>query len=515
MLPTNSNEAKDKGCNPVSSNCVVWQGPDLECIGLCKGDTISDVIAKMATELCNLIEMFDLDGFSLACLAVPASDPVTNIHDLIQVLVERICALEGINATEAADGTPVSGSDCPINCVVDIAPCFYYLNPQGDTITTMQLTDYVHAIGNRICDILSDIAALQDGQQVLDNQVNNVNTPAIAALEADKANKNSLYYQLSTKTDPTGSTKYITDALRSVENSLIGTQDATGTPTELYQSILKEGFLNDSAKLFGTGNMASIPGWVDEPQKVSDTLGNIWLSIHDIRSAVAYMQENCCSTGCSDIYLNFRSALNVTPGNSILTVFTDGSTGFTSDWKQCSGDTRIVVTDVYGNSTTFRTDLIVLIDNPSGYSIDITATSIDVTTDLTVTAETCFMNTAVETQCEKDYVYTIQSTPDCPSNVLTVLSNSVSYQFTSTVGYSYIVSIYYYGGSSPVATQIIASPGTIVANTIFGLLETTQYEIQVVLVDTTGGETPCARQAFTTLDNNCVPPINPVVQITI
>jgi hypothetical protein len=31
--------------NPISSHCVIWQGPDLACIKLCKGDTVSDVLA--------------------------------------------------------------------------------------------------------------------------------------------------------------------------------------------------------------------------------------------------------------------------------------------------------------------------------------------------------------------------------------------------------------------------------------------------------------------------------------
>ena len=37
-------------CSPTSSNCVIWQGPDLACIKLCKGDTVSDVVAKLAAE---------------------------------------------------------------------------------------------------------------------------------------------------------------------------------------------------------------------------------------------------------------------------------------------------------------------------------------------------------------------------------------------------------------------------------------------------------------------------------
>ena len=50
-------KAKDtqEGCNPMSSNCVLWQGPDIPCINLCKGDSISDITAKLAEELCTQI----------------------------------------------------------------------------------------------------------------------------------------------------------------------------------------------------------------------------------------------------------------------------------------------------------------------------------------------------------------------------------------------------------------------------------------------------------------------------
>ena len=33
-------------CSPISSNCIVWQGPDIPCIHLCTGDTISDVVNR-------------------------------------------------------------------------------------------------------------------------------------------------------------------------------------------------------------------------------------------------------------------------------------------------------------------------------------------------------------------------------------------------------------------------------------------------------------------------------------
>ena len=33
-------------CSPIASNCVVWTGPNIPCINLCKGDTVSDVVFK-------------------------------------------------------------------------------------------------------------------------------------------------------------------------------------------------------------------------------------------------------------------------------------------------------------------------------------------------------------------------------------------------------------------------------------------------------------------------------------
>ena len=52
-------------CSPTSSNCVIWQGPDLACIKLCKGDTVSDVIAKLATELCTIMDMLNVTNYDL------------------------------------------------------------------------------------------------------------------------------------------------------------------------------------------------------------------------------------------------------------------------------------------------------------------------------------------------------------------------------------------------------------------------------------------------------------------
>ena len=57
----------NKPCSPISSNCVVWQGPDIPCIKLCIGDTVSDVVFAMATELCTILDTLKVTNYDLTC----------------------------------------------------------------------------------------------------------------------------------------------------------------------------------------------------------------------------------------------------------------------------------------------------------------------------------------------------------------------------------------------------------------------------------------------------------------
>lgn len=511
MLPTNSEKAKARGCNPVSSNCVVWQGPDLDCIDLCKGDTISEVIAKLATELCVIVEQFDLEDYDFSCLNVPVSEQPDNLQGLIQILIERICALEGI---EPGNGNG-QGTDCPENCIVSIADCFYFNDPVGDPVTTLPLIDYVTAIGNRICDILDDISVINNQIETIFEQLNDTQTE-VSAIEESRPDRNELSYQVNVRTDGVGDTLFITDALRAVENSHLDTKEALGTKSEVFDNVLKQGTLGDQEKLSQPGvDLKSDSDFTNSPANAAESIGNLWVAMDDVREAVAYIQENCCKEGCADIFLNFRAELDVQPATTFLRIFTDGSTGFNSNWREPSGTTPIRVEDSAGNNTTFSTSLIALMNDPSGYEVDLGPTPVDPSLDLVITADTTFTNTKTDTTCEKDYVVNIYNTASCPATTLTVFTNSVNYQFNSAQGFRYIVNVYFAGGTNPVASQIISNPGIVVNNSIGGLLAETDYELEIILVNGSGEQTPCAREPFTTLADPCTPPTNSSATLTV
>lgn len=132
-------------CNPISSNCVIWQGPNIDCINLCNGDTVSDVVYKLATELCTIMDTLNVTSYDLSCLNITACGP-SDFTALIQFLIEKICELEGITPVTAK-----SGGGCPTDCVVTVAKCFQTAG------LTMNLVDYVNMIASRICTIADSI----------------------------------------------------------------------------------------------------------------------------------------------------------------------------------------------------------------------------------------------------------------------------------------------------------------------------------------------------------------------
>ena len=101
MIPTISSGSTN-GCDNISSNCVVWQGPDISCINLCTGDTVSDVVAALATKLCELTDGIsnepDLTGFDLKCALPTGATPTTLVENL-QAIITYICSLPTTTGT--------------------------------------------------------------------------------------------------------------------------------------------------------------------------------------------------------------------------------------------------------------------------------------------------------------------------------------------------------------------------------------------------------------------------------
>lgn len=261
-------------CSPTSSNCVIWSGPDLPCISLCQGDSITDVVEKLATELCTILDTLNINSYDLDCFNLVNCAPQT-FTDLINFLIAKVCELENIPATSCSTGS----SGCPTDCIVSVAPCFV-VNGQ----TTMNLTDYVVAIGEKICAIidvnnLQDIAItnLDDRVTILENTPPPVYTTPTFTLGCEI---DSL---------PSGSTQAIDVILQAFINDVwCSYVTATGSTGDLVAAVASQCIANtDMSLAYPAQTMsAAYPlTWQSVPETVADTIENIWVAICDIRSA--------------------------------------------------------------------------------------------------------------------------------------------------------------------------------------------------------------------------------------
>jgi len=271
----------NRPCSPISSNCVIWQGPDIPCINLCTGDTVSDIVYKLGTELCTIMDTLKITNYDLSCFNLTACPPA-DFQALIQFLIEQVCASQGItNTTKTA-----TASTCP-DCVVTVAPCFIV-----GTQSTMQLVDYVTMIGSRICSIVSQITELQNQINNLDIRVNALENATPPSFTLPSINTGCIGPYM-TGSPASAAIDLVLDAmLNNTTNGYCQLIGSTGLPSEITAAVLSQCIADTSVSLQyspATFEAAYAGSWVQagDLNSAADAINNIWISICDIYNYVS------------------------------------------------------------------------------------------------------------------------------------------------------------------------------------------------------------------------------------
>lgn len=494
MKPLN---ADTPGCNPISSNCVIWQGPDIPCINLCKGDTVSDVINKLATELCQVLETLNISTYDLTCFNLGANTP-QSFEALIQFLITRLCSVSGEGIPPSQPGQNTG------DIIVDIAPCFYYTNELGDQVTTMTLQNYVTAIGNRICTLVATITQIQATLINHETRITNLENAPAPVINIPQVTPACVLPPVQTDVD------VVVQALEQQFCQLLG---ATGSPSEIYTAIVKQcAGLSTQPSLSNPGaTMGSIPGWSVIVNNMAQALGNMWLTICDLRAAVQSIQINCCPAGCDGISLALQGVI----GGSNLTLFLTGT--IPSGFVTCSPfGTLVTITDTTGGSFTVYMDIVAYLNNPTGYIINLAGTPINVNSNLTVHMEPCLTNVTTGATCQSVINEVIVNEINCPAMSYTPTTGSITYNGTSLAGTAtYTVELWNNAGTALLSSQVQTLTGVqALTGTFLGLVAGTTYKLRVK-VDVSGVITACPFTAVTLLPPVCPPPSGVSGNITI
>lgn len=384
MIPVSSNN-HEQGCGSVSSNCVVWQGPDVACLNICKGDTVSDVVADLAAKLCNLLAELDLDALDLTCLNLDAQNIPTDLTELIQVIIDKTCSLSG--RCDALEGGSTGGGSTA-EIVATLPVCLQYTNPENDLVTELPIDQYAELAAAKICEVIADITTLE-------TTVNNHET-RITNLENAGSGSDYTTPQITPSCVLPAVPTDIDEVIDELEDQFCIIKGALGESTDLIASTTYQcDLLSSDSALGGSGNMSDIEGWNLTPSTVAQSLSNMWLTICDMRAAVKDIQQNCCSSSCNDvIFAAFGSF-----ANNVITLNFGGTvipTGFT----QCNpAGATVLITDAAANSYSTTISVTDALAGNDTDDVDISGSQLSPVSNYTVTVTLCV--TDGDITCEK------------------------------------------------------------------------------------------------------------------
>lgn len=390
MIPTKSNIA-DQGCLPTSSNCVIWQGPDISCLNLCAGDTISDVVYKLALQVCELETSTGLTDLELTCLinvCTATAEPEKTLFNVLQLIINKICCLADI-----VDGLPPDDTDY-VEPILNLPACLQYLNNLGQPVTSLPHSEFTLHLATQFCSLktivdshTTQITNIQDRLTVIENEVE---TPL------PEITPNCIL----TPGTPTP----MDEVLDELENQYCQLRAILGNNNQLAQIPASQcPDLSNQQALSVAGTMSSIPGWNTVVTTVAQSLVNLWLTVCDMRLALEGVQ-GCCDSDCSDITLDFQVVL-INSGAGANVYFSSSSIplGFTN----CTGvDTILTVTDGIGGQWQGQIDLVDAANSLQPVVIDFGGL-LNPNMDYTFKLEACLTNGTV--QCEKIHIETVDS----------------------------------------------------------------------------------------------------------
>ena len=346
-------------CSPISSNCVIWQGPDIPCIKLCRGDSISDIIHKLATELCNIMDLLDVNGYDLSCFDLVGCKP-TNIQELIQFLIEKICAIEAVDAGIIAEND-LEKRSTSANTLVTVAPCFVV-----GTTTVMTVTEYAIAMGTAICGLIDQITLINLQLDTLNIRVTTLEDAippsfTVPSIIVDCTLSPSVIAGNSYTID------IVLDAL--VNDNTYGycvLLSSTGLPADIVSAVLSQCIANTSVTLtnppvpFATQYLGS---WINIPATVADAITNLWITVCDIYNYLIALTFTGDTT--STIALTVSSG----PAHIISAKLLDTGwidlDGFIY-YSGTTGTTLVPQARRIGNMVHFRGTLVIPIDDGTG-----------------------------------------------------------------------------------------------------------------------------------------------------
>jgi len=486
MKPYQSSSDKEN-CSPISSNCIIWQGPSISCINLCKGDSVSDIVYKLAVELCDIqtnttltepngVSLLQLDCLLQLCSTTPKPELTTAA--VLQLIINKICCTyeelnTAINNLAASTGGSTNGNTARTGNgssepILDLPLCLQYTDTfTGQFVTTLPLTPYVINLANAFCTLkvtveehTTQISSLDGRVTILEDAPCCYVAPTIVPSCAYGGLIEGISTQMNT-------------VVTALDGEYCTLRSVLGTNTQLISAAGSQcanlGSLN---ALSQSGTMSSLPGWNNTINSFAQSMQNLWLTVCDMRGVINDLRICCAGNRCSSLFLGFTVG---SASTSSITLFFNTLTTIPGvDYLDCPTLSSLRIDDgnghVYDSNSTANFSLITASTDSGGVTFDITAANLNDTLSWTITVNGCIINDAGTCSKTVSIVYppitptttTTTAAPTCSSFTFTVNADDLS-DATGNANTFYnnkVLFAYHNCGSSSISTNDYALANT-------------------------------------------------------
>lgn len=431
MIPVN-NSSDSHGCSNTSSNCVIWQGPDISCINLCTGDSISDVVAKIAEKLCALPENcasstdIDISGINLLNCVFEGSPNPTNIAEVAERIITYVCTLPTSSGTTY---TPPTFTLCQ-----ELEDAYGTYN-NGDTApASLELDDFANYLATVICAHITTITTIEgDISAIISTGTSSSwdNLTSLTSRVAILENATSLTNMTPNSCLDIGTASTaISTVVGELTTQFCSFRSKVGSAASITNAINAQCFSGFSQRLSGSGTYGSDTDWNGNVTTLSEAVQNLWVVVCDMYNAVANIQTNCCPGGCDAITYAYTSTLirasTGLPQDIVLDF--SGSTVPGAFLDCTSTPTQVTITDGLGVSTSSTFSIASYQNNSSGLTLGVgslfPAGNFQVAVD--------FCTTDNSTNCSEVITQSVTSGVICPQSYTAVANGATEIDVTFT-----------------------------------------------------------------------------------
>ena len=389
MKPLRSSSDKEN-CSPVSSNCVIWQGPDISCINLCKGDSVSDIVYKLAVQLCDFQNTASLSDLQLDCIldiCTSSPKPELTLAAVLQLIIDKICCSFGtlnLAVNNLNTSRPGGTYDEPI---LDLPLCLQYVDSNtGLTVTTLALSAYVVNMANQFCALKATVDSHTDELADHETRITDLEDAPCCYI-APVVFPNCTYGNVieGIPTEMNVLLENLDDQYCQLR-SIIGTNNQLTSATSAQCANL--GGLN---ALSQPGTMSSLSGWNNTIGSFAQSMQNLWITVCDMRGVINDLKECCGASNCSSFFLGFTVG---TVNSTDITLLFNSLTVIPVGYTNCPTLSSVTINDGNGHLYTSTFDLIDASGESLGITFDISTSGLDVSLPWTITVTGCIINSA-------------------------------------------------------------------------------------------------------------------------